>query len=177
MLAHVESLIGGVNHKGVIFESALLKVVEHPAHVAVDGCDYPEIVAHILAELPFVECLACESQLLEVGNNSIVVGIPCSLLRCIHIVIHVATNLFEILIGMYFIFLIGKFQVVDKIHVLHNGHFLRGGCNSAFIVVVEILGERKFLVAEEFEVACIRHPCSVRCLVVQQQTEFLQDPD
>ena len=166
MLAHVESLIGGVNHKGVIFESALLQVVEHLAHVAVDGCDYPKIVAHILAELPLVECLAAEPLLLEIGYHSIVVCIPRSLLRCIHIAVYAAPHLFEILIGMYFIFLIGKFKVVDKIHVLHNGHFLRGGCNSAFIVVVEILGERKFLVAEEFEVACIRHPCSVRCLVV-----------
>ena len=50
---------------------------------------------------------------------------------------------------------------------------LVGSSLTAFIIVVECCRHREIGVAEKFKVASVGHPRSVRCFVVQQQTERL----
>ena len=57
MLAHVETLVRGVDNHCVLKESMLAKILNDTTHVAVNRMDHTHIVVHIALILPFSESL------------------------------------------------------------------------------------------------------------------------
>ena len=72
---------------------------------------------------------------------------------------------------MDFILFVGEFEVIDKIHVLQDAHFLERGGDAAIIFIIEIIRKREFRVTEQFQITQIRHPRPVGSLVVDKKAE------
>ena len=98
-------------------------------------------------------------------------SIPCLLFFGCHGVVHVAPNFFQTGCRMDFVLFICHFQIVDQIHILEDAHLL--GCSSltAFIIVVEVVWQRESFVAEKLQILQIRHPGTMRSLVMKQEAE------
>ena len=75
---------------------------------------------------------------------------------------------------MYLVLVVGHLQIIHHVHILDDAHllFLRG--EPSLVVIVEIVGERVGDIIVQVEVAGVRAPHAVRCLMVQQQTERLR---
>ncbi len=99
--------------------------------------------------------------------------VPHSFLFGVQGVIQIATVAFQPGIGMYFILLVGHFQVIDQIHVFDNAHLLLGSRNTPLIFVIEVLGHRIRHIFIKVEVAEVGHPGAVRCLMVNEEAERL----
>ena len=118
MLAHVEALIRCVDNECIVHEPVLFKIVEYAAHIAVNRCDYTQIVAHILLIFPGIKFLTLKTRFLEFLDYHIVVCIPCQFLLGIHIVVYTTARSLKVGTAVDGTILIGKFQVVYKIHIL-----------------------------------------------------------
>ena len=58
VLAHVEPLVGGVDHQGVLVEPLRSQIVENAPHVVVEALHHLRVVAHVALKLPFRQLLA-----------------------------------------------------------------------------------------------------------------------
>ena len=174
MLAHVESLVGGVDDQRVIQQIVLLQIIEHDTDVPIHGMDHPKVIVHITLVFPLSQLLTRAFLRLEVLDDRIVIGVPSGFLVRIHAVIKLTAVLLQIGVGgMDLVLLIGHFQVVYDIHILDDAHLLLRGGDAAGVIVVEVLGQREGHIIVKTQVAGIGHPSTVRGLMVQQEAERL----
>ena len=66
VFAHVESLVGSVDHEGVVEQALFFEVVEQTAYVVIERFDNFGIVAHITLELELGEGASGEMPLLKI---------------------------------------------------------------------------------------------------------------
>ena len=167
MFAHVEPLVGGVNHKRIVEQALFFKVVEHTAHIVVERLHHLAVIAHISLVLPLGKLLARKFLGIEVGSNGVVEGIKCLAVGSVH-----ASDVF--LVGLLKARrLVGTIhlQVIYQVHVLGDAHLLRRGGKAALVVVIEVLGQGKCTVLILVQVFYLGQPVAVNGLVVDEQAE------
>ena len=175
MLSHIEALVGGVDNHRVLEQPVVLKILNHTAHIAVNGVNHAPVVVHVALVFPFGQCLSREVRLLEFTDDGVVVGIPLRALRRCHAHVVGASPFFQqFVVGMDLVLMVGHLQVVDDIHILDDAHLLFLCGESSLIVVVEVVGQGINHVVIKVEVAGVRVPDAVRSLVVEQETEGLR---
>ena len=134
---------------------------------------YTKIVEHVTPVFPFRQPVPVKAAFLEFLYDRVIVGIPCFLLVRVHTRIHGTSVLFKAGIGMDFPFLVGHLQIIYQVHVAVYFHFLCGSCRTSFVIIVKIFRQRYGCIVESPEVCRVRHPGTVRCLVMEQQAERL----
>ena len=60
VFAHIEALVGGVHHDGVVAKSVLFQIIEQSAHVVVNRTYHGSVVANVVLVFPLHQFLACE---------------------------------------------------------------------------------------------------------------------
>ena len=98
--------------------------------------------------------------------------VPNSLLFRIQSIIHISARFFQSRCGMDLILLVRHLQVIHQIHILYNAHFLLGCRNSAFIFIIEVLWHRISYIIIQVKVTKIRHPGTMRRLMMNKKTEW-----
>ena len=172
VFTHVETLVGSIDNHGIFQHALFFQIIQYTTDVAVNWCDDTQIVAHILLELPFSQSLSSQLILLELGDDWVIVRIPCRFLfRCHSATVVHATSPFFVHAAMDFIFLVGHLEVINDFHIVGNVHFLLLSGQASFVIVIEVFRQWEGLVSKKFEIASIRHPGTVRSLVVEEHTE------
>ena len=72
MFAHIEPLVGGVNHEGVVEQSLFFQVIEQATDVVIEGFDHFRIVAHVALELKLRQGAPTEIALFEIETERVV---------------------------------------------------------------------------------------------------------
>ena len=186
MLPHEKALVGGIDDKGVVKQSVFLQVLIHPSDVAVDGVYHGAVVPHVALVFPLIEVPALQGVFLELLDDGVIIGIPEGLLGVVHpsahhfplgevLAVQAASVGLQVGIvgGVYFTLLVRHLEVIDYVHVLYDAHFLECRYRPRCVVVVKGTGQRIGYVVIDSEVLRIRHPASVRGLVVQDEEERL----
>ena len=169
MFAHVEALVGGIDHQGVLQQSGLLQIVEQAAHIVVDRLRYLGVLAHIALELKLGQFLSLQIALVELVGNRVVEAIPSLLVGFVHAAHHIQVAAGE---GRGLALLI-EVQVVDGVHILKDTHLLFGSGAAVGIVIIEIGRDFKGLVFVLIEVLHFRHPDAVAGLVMHKDGKGL----
>ena len=176
VLAHVESLVGGVDDDGVVGESVGVEIVDDAAHALVDAGYYRHVVAYVGLVLPVVEVLALEVGLKQLAVAREVVAAPCRALLGGH-----AVDLaHEGVVGVLAVLVVevehlGHLEVLLPAHVLGDAHLLGAhGRAACGVVVVEGLGHRELHVVVLAEVLDVGLPVAVGRLVVEHKAERLR---
>ena len=176
MLAHVESLVGGVDDDGVVGESVLVEIVEHTAHALVNTCNYRHVVAYVSLILPVVEILALEVGFEQLAVAWEVVASPSRALCRSHTVYLAHESVVRVLAVLVVeVEHLGHLEVLLPAHVLSDAHLLGAHSLAACgVVVVECLRHRELHVVVLSEVLDVGLPVAVRSLVVQHEAERLR---
>ena len=167
MLAHVEALVGGVDHEGVVQQALLLQVVEHTAHVIVERLHHLGIVAHVALVLPFGQLASLRVLLVELLDDGCVEGIVLGTLFGRQTANEGFISSLERRLEVLAVHL----RVVHDVHILPDAHLLRSGGRTAFVVVIEVVGHGESLVLVEGEILQLGQPVAVDGLVVDEEAE------
>ena len=169
MLAHVEALIGGIDHEGVVQQALRLQVVEHTAHVVVERLHYLGIVAHVALVLPFGQIASLRVLLVELLNDGCIEGIVLGTFfrRKAADISFVST--LQRRLQVFAIHLC----IIHDVHVLPDAHLLSSSGRTTFVVVVEVVGHRESLVFVQGEVLQLGQPIAMDSLMVDEEAEGL----
>ena len=165
MLAHVETLVGGVDHEGGVEQAGIAEVVERAPHVVVEAFEHLCVVAHITLVLILREGAAFELAGTEVGGDGVVEMVVARAVFRVEAAYHVKIVLTEARLEVGAV----DFRVVGEVHVLAYFHFLRLGGRAAGIVVVEGFGNGEGHVLVFVQVFHLGQPVAVAGLVVDEQ--------
>ena len=176
MLAHVETLVGGVYDDGVVGESVLVEIVEHTAHAFVHTCYYRHVVAYVSLILPVVKLLALEVGFEQFAVAWEVVASPSRALSRSHTVNLAHESVVRVLAVLVVeIEHFGHLEVLLPAHVLRDAHLLGAhGFATCGIVVVECLGHREVYVIVFAQILQVGLPVAVRSLMMQHEAERLR---
>ena len=133
--------------------------------------DDTNIIVHILLVFPFSQRLAGKFLFLELFDDRVIMLVPGGFLFRSHPVVHITSGFFQSRIGVDLVFFVCQFQVIHQIHVFNDTHFLLRSGNTAFIFVVESFRYRENNILIQFQITGIRHPGTVRSLMMQEQAE------
>ena len=72
MFAHIEPLVGGINHEGVVEQSLFFQVIEQATDVVIESLDHFRIVAHVALKLKLRQGAPTEIALFEIETEGVV---------------------------------------------------------------------------------------------------------
>ena len=169
VLAHIETLVGGIDNECVLQHTILTKICHETTYVVVQSACHLGIVAHIALILPLHQVLALKVLTLEIARKTIVES-PVLLLQLGFEALDIVDIgsgeaclvAWEICLG-----------VVGQVHVVIGGncHFLLLGGNTTLVGVPEVVGLLEGLVLILAEILQFGQPVAVACLVVHEEDE------
>ena len=145
----------------------VFEIFQHAANVVVKAFHYLGVVAHVALVFPAGEGVPLKILRVEVLDNRAVEGIESGALIRVH---SVDVAVVAVLQTTVFVRAI-HFQVVNQIHVAAYAHFCGFGCGTSFVIVVEVGRIFKRAVLVKLEIAGVRKPVAVYCLVVNHEAE------
>ena len=167
VLAHVEALVGGIDHEGIVQQAFLLQVVEHTTHIIVERLHHLGIVAHVALVFPFGQLASLRVLLVELLDDGCVEGIVLGTLFGRQTANEGFISSLEPSLEVLAVHL----RVVHDVHVLPDAHLLRSGGRTALVVVIEVVGHGEGLVLVQGEILQLGQPVAVDGLVVDEEAE------
>ena len=175
MLAHVESLVGCIDDDGVVGEVVLVEIFQQSAHALIYRGNHGHVVADVVLVFPLDQLLAGQVLAQELTVSWHVVGIDDGTLLWSHAV-HLAhqSGIGISTLRSRWIVHLRNLQVAYHLHILVDRHLL-GRCSrtTGRVIIPESFWQREVDVGILAYILGVRHPETVRCLVVNQQTEWL----
>ena len=169
VLAHVEALVGGVDHERGVEQTRLAEIVERAAHVVVEALEHLGVVAHVALVLELGEGFAAEVAPVEVGGERVVEIVVLGAAAAVEAAYHGQIVVGEARLAARCVHL----RVVHDVHVPVVGylHLLFGGGLAAGVVVVEGGGQGEGAVLVFADVLQLGQPAAVAGLVVEKEDE------
>ena len=169
VLAHVEALVGGIDHEGILEQTSLFEVVERAADIVVQALEHLGIVAHIALELELGQLLALQVAAAEVDGQRVVELVVLGAVGRAEAANHVE------IVGRQAGLNVGviHLRVVRQVHIVvaGNAHLLRLGGLATCVVVVERFGNGEGLVLVFVEVFQFGQPAAVAGFLVNEEDE------
>ena len=167
VLAHVEALVAGVDHEGVVEQAGLLEVVEGAPHVVVERLEHLGVVPHVALVLELGQLFACEVAAVEVARHGFVHVVVALEVGTVEAAYHFEVEVGEACADAGAVHL----RVVDDVHVavVSNLHLLLLCGEASFVLIVEGFGHGEGFVLVGGEVLHFRQPASVAGLVVDEE--------
>ena len=168
MFSQVKSLVGGVNHDGIFFQTILFQIIEHFAYPIIHRLNTPQIIFYITVILPFFKSIT----LRNIFKKSLITGTIGISPRCQLFFAHSCSYLFteRSIFSTERIFF--KFHVLSPFHIPSYFHLLMFDCSaSTGIIVEEILRHVKIAILVQVEILCLGLPATVRGFLMIKQAE------
>ena len=169
MFSHIEPLVGGINHEGVVEQSLFFQVIEQATDVVIEGFDHFCIVAHVALKLELRQGAPTEITLFEIETEGVVEMVVDGAIFRIKTADHVEIGVFEVRSA------IGRehFAVVVERHVFADFHFGESGGLATGVVIVEIGRKFEGFIFEFVQILQFGEPVAVAGFVVHEESEGL----
>ena len=189
VFTHIEALVGGIDHEGVVQQAFLLEIVQQAPNLLVEGVNDLGVVTHIALVLPFEQLgiATAGDTALRLQRTEVVVTAPLLVEVAregdVEIVVLLALGLREapdhalvstgVHGGRCLLVADKHLRVIDDVHILANLHLCFAGGLAGGIVVMELRRERKGLVLVHADILQRRQPCTVTGFVMNEEGERL----
>ena len=142
VFAHIETLVGSINHQCIIHHPFFFQIIQHTSHVVIQWFHHLQVVTDISLEFPFCQVFSFEVPLVEILCNGFVKVFKLFAFFRIHPVQHIFVAFFQ----TRFFSVFQQLQVVCQVHILQDTHFLSCSSRTSFIVIIERFRKRESLV-------------------------------
>ena len=169
MLAHVETLVAGVDDQRVVQHIMLTQIVHKAAHIVIHGTSHLGIIAHVTLELVLREGTSRGRILVEGrcdGVIELVIHAAVGLVQALDIVQISLAQTGGIALAVYLV-------VIHDVHIVGrtDGHLLLLGGYTALPIVPEVAGQGECLVLIGAQILHGGQPVAVTSLVMHKEDE------
>ena len=174
VFAHIKTLVRGINHQCIVQHIFLFQVIQYAPYIIVQRLNYFCIITHIALIFPFGEFFTFQVTFIKIFNDRRIKCVESFTVISVHTFYVAQIALFQW--GVFALF--QHLQVVNQVHILEYAHFLRSGGRAAFIIIIEVIGQRECLVFVEGKVFYFTQPVAMNGFMMNKKTErfFLVPP-
>ena len=169
MFTHVEALVGGIDHEGVLQQSGFAEVIQRASDVVVERLEHLGVVTHVALIFIVRQSFTREVFAIEVAGHGVVeviVGLEVCAVE--------AANHAEIVLGEAGLHARAiHLGVIDQVHVVvgSDAHLLSLSGSASGIVIVEGGGLGEGFVLIFIQILQLRQPAAMARLVVDEECE------